>query len=236
MPKISVIVPTHNDEKYIVQNIAIIKRVLNNLKYDYEIIVVDDCSTDDTNLILQTIPKIRILHKSVNQGKGSAICTGWKFATGDYCMIIDADLQINPIEISTFMNIMKFYNADVVIGNKQHIYSNSYYSFSRKIVSVGYWLLIKILFGFPLRDTQCGLKLFKKEALDMVMGKILVKKFAFDLEILVALYDNHIRIADAPVLVNSQSNVGSVGVGSILQTLYDTMAVWYRKQKGWYKV
>ena len=238
MQKISVIVPVHNEESYIVNNLEIIRNVLVSLKYEYEILVVDDCSSDDTNLILNHLKMkdVKILHKPVNQGKGSAIKTGCKFAIGDLCMVIDADLQIDPIEIKTFINIMDLYNADVVIGNKRHIYSNSAYSFSRKVVSIGYYLLIKALFGFPLRDTQCGLKLFKKHCLDLVLSKVLVKQYAFDLEVLVALHTNHFRIADAPVYVKPQVNGGSVKLGTIIQTFYDTLAVWYRRRKGWYKV
>ena len=236
--KISVIVPAHNEETHIVVNTYKIIHTLKELNYDYEIIIVDDASNDDTYLLAAKgidHKKVIILRKIYVQGKGAAIKTGWKFATGDYIAIMDADLQILPKEIKTFFKIMKFYDADVVIGNKKHIYSNIEYPLLRKIVSAGYHILIKILFDLSLRDTQCGFKLFKKQALDLVMDKILVKQFAFDLEILVALKDNNVRVADAPVYVTKSLGTGSVNIKTILETFKDTLAIWYRRQKGYYK-
>ena len=69
----------------------------------------------------------------------------------------------------------------------------------------------------------------------MVMHKILVKRFAFDLELLVALKENNMRVADAPVYVTEPMGTGSVSVDNIINVAKDTMAVWWRKQNGWYK-
>ena len=137
--------------------------------------------------------------------------------------------------IKTFFKIMDLYDADAVIGNKRHTYSNVEYPFIRKIVSAGYYLMVKILFDLPLRDTQAGFKLFRKEALDLVMNKVLVKQFAFDLELLTALRDNNIRVADAPVYVARGMGIGSVSVGTMIETFKDTLAVWWRRQGGYYK-
>lgn len=236
-PNVSVIIPVYNAEKYIVKSIETITRIFYELGYISEIIVVDDCSTDDTLFELNSIDNliIKVIHKSVNQGKGFAIRTGLRFVNYDYCVVMDADLQISPYEIETFFNIMNFYNADVVIGNKRHIYSNVRYSIIRRIVSNGYHWLIKLLFQFPLKDTQCGFKLFKKDALVKTMKKVLAKRFAFDLEVLVAMRENNIRIVDAPVYVKEQKNTGSVSYKAIVETFIDTLAIFMRKNKGWYK-
>lgn len=233
--KISCIIPAHNEEARIKESVFVIINTLKGMGYDYEIIIIDDCSEDDTYLRLIEQYGVNIYRKVVCQGKGAAIKTGWKLATGDYIVIIDADLQIKPSEIATFFRLMNLYDADVVVGNKQHTYSNVQYPFRRRIVSFGYRTLIGILFGLPLRDTQCGFKLFKKQALDLIMDKILVKRFAFDLEVLVALKENNIRVVDAPVLVTRPMEVGSVSLGNILETFKDTIAVWLRKTNGWYK-
>ena len=234
--KISVVIPVHNEEHCIEKNIAIVADTLNGLGYEHEIIIIDDCSQDDTFLQLSKQKNISVFRKVVCQGKGAALKTGWKMATGDYVVFLDADLQISPKEIKTFFKIMEFYDADVVIGNKRHAYSNVEYPFMRKIVSAGYYLIVKILFDLPLRDTQAGFKLFRKEVLDLIMDKILVKRFSFDLEILVALRDNNIRVADAPVYVSRPSGIGSVSIGTMIETFKDTLAVFYRRMKGWYKI
>jgi len=233
--KISVIIPVHNEECCIRKNIDIVTDTLKSLGYEYEIIIIDDCSADDTFLSLSLDKSINIYRKVVCQGKGAALKTGWKMATGDYVVFADADLQISPKEIKTFFKIMDLYDADAVIGNKRHTYSNVEYPFIRKIVSAGYYLMVKILFDLPLRDTQAGFKLFRKEALDLVMNKVLVKQFAFDLELLTALRDNNIRVADAPVYVARGMGIGSVSVGTMIETFKDTLAVWWRRQGGYYK-
>jgi glycosyltransferase involved in cell wall biosynthesis len=232
---ISVIIPVHNEEHNIRQNISIISDTLCSLGYKYEIIIIDDCSDDDTYLNIKESNTIKIFRKVVCQGKGAALKTGWKMATGEYVVFVDADIQISPKEIKTFFKIMDLYDSDVVIGSKRHTYSNVEYSLTRKIVSFGYHLLIKILFDLPLKDTQAGFKLFRKSALDLVMNKILVKQYAFDLEILIALHDNNIRVADAPIYVSLSHNNGSVRLNTILETFKDTLAIFYRRAKGWYK-
>lgn len=236
--KISVIIPIHNEEKNIEKNLSITKIALGSLDYEYEIIAVNDGSDDDTELILSRIKdkRIKVFNKPVNQGKGAAVKTGMKIADGDYFIILDADLQIHPSEIQTFFNHMYHDNADVVIGNKRHSYSNVHYSFKRKFVSNVYHWIIKLLFGFPLSDTQCGLKLFKKEAIYKVMDKSLCKRFAFDLELLVSFRQNDLRVVDAPVKVSRQKNVGSVKFSTMLNTLLDTLAIWWREKNGYYGV
>jgi hypothetical protein len=143
-------------------------------------------------------------------------------------------MQINPNEIKTFFKLMDLYNAEVVIGNKHHQYSESEYTLTRQIVSKGYYCLVKLLFGLPLRDTQCGFKLFRRRVLDKLIPFIKENRFSFDLEIIVALRDNHIRIVDSPVSVRKQKNQGSVSLKSIWWTFIDTLRIWYRRQKGWY--
>ena len=102
------------------------------------------------------------------------------------------------------------------------------YPWHRKIVSRVYFFLIKILFGLPIHDTQTGLKLFKAEVLEKVLPKILVKEFAYDLEVLVNARHLGYRIVEAPVVVHSQKRYGRIGIRSIYKTWIDTLAIFYR--------
>jgi glycosyltransferase involved in cell wall biosynthesis len=241
MKHISVIIPVFNGEEIIGKSIDTVGSVFNKLGYKYEIIVVNDGSTDDTNLV---ISMIELLNKNVisyskptNQGKGSAIMTGLKIASknSEYVIVMDADLQIQPSEITTFFKIMDLYDADVVIGNKRHSYSNTNYSLLRGIISNGYYFMVWILFQLPLKDTQCGFKLFKKDALNKVMQKLKTKQYAFDLEVLIAMRDRDIRVSDAPVKVRKQTGKGSVNIMTILKTFKDTITIFIRRMTGWYR-
>ena len=237
MVKISIVMPVYNDEKFIGDSIERAIEILDMMFEDYELIVVDDGSTDDTGKIIvrydATIMPVLLCE---NRGKGAAFMAGVKRATHEYVVMLDSDLQIEPYELDPFFKLMNIYNADVVIGNKRHDYSITEYPPVRWLVSNTYNFMCRMLFGIRVRDTQCGLKLFKRSALLRVMPRLLVKRFAFDIELIVALQRKGIRIIDAPVNVMRRQNVGSVSWHNIVDTARDTMAVWYRKKKGWYDV
>ena len=237
--KISVIIPVYNQEATIKENILSLKRKLNyiGLNREFEFIVIDDGSDDGT---WERVAELRhddicVYGNAYNEGKGAAFKAAYEHATGDYIMLIDSDAQIDCEDLYTFFNIMLLYRADAVVGNKRHEYSNVRYSLPRWIVSNVYSCLCRTLFGIRLRDTQCGMKLFKRKAIARAMDRVLVKRFAFDLELIVALREQGVRIADAPVCVREQQGSGSVNIGNIIYTLKDTLAVWWRKKKGWYK-
>jgi glycosyltransferase involved in cell wall biosynthesis len=239
LKKLSVIIPCYNKEYSIEDGVARLQTVLKTIVKDFEIIIIDDCSDDDSYLLAEQNLKadnIKLYRKTSRQGKGAAIRTGYRLATGDFVAFLDADLQIDPSELVTFIRVMNLWAADVVIGNKRHDFSNVSYSFQRRVVSCVYNGMVRFLFGIPLRDTQCGIKLFKKSVLDKIMSRVLVKQYAFDLEILVALRSNNVRVADAPVYVKRQVGKGSVSMESIRQTFKDTLAVWWRNSRGYYLV
>ena len=165
---LSVIIPIFN-EVYLAENII---RLRNVLPKDHEIIVVDDGSffpSPVTSSWGQENP-LHFIRKRINEGKGAAIKTGLLYASGEHILIIDGDLQINPVDVYVFLARMSLYNADAVIGNKRHLYSIVDYSFGRWVISNTYNFLCRCLFNIQLRDTQTGLKLFKKQALDKIMN------------------------------------------------------------------
>jgi hypothetical protein len=126
------------------------------------------------------------------------------------------------------MDIMRLDNADIVIGSKMHPNSVLKYPWHRKIVSRIYFGLVKLLFGLPIHDTQTGLKIFKREVIQKVLPRILVKQFAFDLEILANAHRLGYKIAEAPVAVDSKRKFTRIGLKAIFDTTIDTLAIFYR--------
>ena len=132
------------------------------------------------------------------------------------------------------MRLLELYDADVVIGNKRHRYSTTRYNLVRRVVSSTYNRITNLLFGIRLQDTQCGIKMFKRYALDKVIEKVNAKRYAFDLELMLALRHSNYRIVDSPVYIKKQENNGSVNFRNIFQTAFDTFIIWIKYMKGFY--
>lgn len=234
--KISIVIPVYNESKNIKSNLAIIKREFDALNLEYEIIVVDDGSTDGTPEALIGFPDIQFFILQKNMGKGVAFRHGVRHATGDKILMMDSDLQISPKEITHFLKTMDFHSAEAVIGNKHHVYGNIHYSTARLIMSRTYNMINKMLFGIYLADSQCGFKLFNRQPLESVLSKLHIGRFAFDIEILVALKENDYRVADAPVTIHRSVKTRAANLPTILNVLWDTWKIWIVKKMGFYKL
>jgi glycosyltransferase involved in cell wall biosynthesis len=235
--RIACISPVYNDVQNIRRNIEYALSEFKRLNYDVKLIVVDDGSTDGTLYELLNMSKSNFSRVGYlpNKGKGCAFMRGLEeIEDCTHVMLMDSDLQIPIRELRTLVNVMSIYSADAVIGNKRHAYSQIEYTLTRRIVSNGYNFMIRKLFGIELRDTQAGFKLFKREAILAVKDKIKVKRFAFDIEVIVALRENNFRVADAPIHMIRQYNKGSVSFKNIIETGVDTLKVWWRKKQGYY--
>lgn len=230
---LSLIVPAYKQEKTIVKDIRSIVKVLSKLPFRYEIIIVVDGFVDNTFKKAKKIerPGIKILGYQENRGKGYAIKTGVKKARGDIIGFIDAGMDLSPAEISMMVSIMEWNKADIVIGSKLHPDSIIAYPTSRRILSWGYRTIIKLLFRLNVKDTQVGLKLFRKKVAKDVFPRIVVKAFAFDVEVLaVARLLDYDKIYEAPIKLKFKpGGITSTNFWKIsFWTLIDTLAVFYR--------
>ena len=232
--KISVLIPAFNEEEKIITTIDETIKVLDGLGDDYEVVIIDDGSKDNTfGIVSKNLSnyngKVRIEKYSKNMGKGYAIKYGFNFVTGDYILFLDADMDLHPSQIMNFLKLMEEHKADVVMGSKRHKDSVVNYPKSRKILSNGYYLLIKILFGLPVKDTQTGFKLFRYEALKNGISRIIVKRYAFDLELLVVLHKLGYKITECPIYLKpSRRYYNRIGLKDIYNTFIDTAAIFYR--------
>lgn len=231
---LSLVVPTYKQQKTILHNIHSLDETLKSLNIPFEIIVVVDGFVDDTYEILKKVRKknLRVLGYAQNHGKGYAVRHGMLQAKGDVIGFIDAGMDIDPTGISMLLNHMIWYDADIIVGSKLHPVSQVEYPPFRKILSWGYRSITRILFGLKIRDTQVGIKLFKREVVENVFPKLLVKQFAFDVETLAVAHAlGYTRIYDAPIklIYNGRSSISDKKYWKIvLSMLIDTSAVFYR--------
>lgn len=236
---ISVVIPAHKAEKFIVKSLSRVKNVLEQIKYPYEIICVVDGRTDNTFEVAQKFAKdkknIKVIGYLTNLGKGHAVRFGMARAKGDIIGFIDAGIELNPNGLLMLLEHFEWYDADIIVGSKRHPASKVYYPWQRKILSFGYQMIVRILFDLKVRDTQVGMKFFRREVLEKVLPRVLVKAFAFDIELLaVSNALGYKRIYEAPVELKmkfhgSVSTIASSGfIRTSFKTLWDTVAVFYR--------
>jgi dolichol-phosphate mannosyltransferase len=229
----SILIPAYNEEANIVATIEETARVLEAFDPSYEIIVIDDGSRDRTlEKVLSVINsgnnKVKIQSYFPNKGKGYALKYGTGFTNGNNVLFLDADLDLHPSQLIEMYKIMQENNADVVIGSKMHKDSMLNYPFLRKILSSSYYMIIKILFRLKVKDTQTGIKLFKQEVLKKCISQVLVKRYAFDLELLVIINRKGYRILEAPVHVKENREFRRIGIKDAFKVFFDTLGVFGR--------
>ena len=232
--RLSIIMPAYNEEKLIYNSIMTTLDIVEKFAKDVEIIAVNDGSCDNTKKEIQRAVakdrRVKLLSSDKNRGKGNAIISGVSQASGKYIAFVDADLELNPAQLEGYLKKMIDENKDVVIGCKFHKDSNLEYPLKRKIISMGYYIMLLVLFHLNVKDTQTGLKVFKMEALKPVAHLIRTSGFAYDIELLVAVHRRGYTIAQMPVNVVyvRDSNSKRIGMSDIVSVFKDTFAIFYR--------
>lgn len=239
---ISVIVPSYKQENTIKENLSHLKTVLNRLKYDYEIIIVVDGKVDKTfeNAKKVKSSKIMVVGYEHNHGKGYAIRYGIARSKGEVVCFIDSGLDLNPGGLSILFEYLELHDADIVIGSKRHADSVVIYPWDRRVISLLSQVLIRFLFGLNIRDTQVGMKVFKRRVIEDVMPRLLVKKFAFDIEVLVVAHSlGYTKIVEAPIELNYDFQGSLITKNlfkELIRTFWDTIAIFYRLRiRSYYK-
>lgn len=231
---ISIILPAYKQEKTIVQDIKQLDDFLSWLAIPYELIVIIDGVVDATYSRAKKLRRknVRFFVIPKNVGKGYAVRYGMLQGKGDAIGFIDAGMDLEASGLGLLLDYMNLQDADIVIGSKLHSDSVVTYPLQRKILSWGYRNLTRLLFGFAVRDTQVGMKLFRREVVMDVFPRLVVKRFAFDVEVLAVAYARgYKKIYEAPVKLTF--NWGSTMTSNsfwkaIFSMLWDTCAVFYR--------
>jgi glycosyltransferase involved in cell wall biosynthesis len=233
-PSLTIVVPVYNGGEEIVANVDAIRgAVADGLpEEEIELIVVSDGSIDGTTeRLLESRGEsgIRVIHYDRNLGKGYAVKAGTLASHGDWIGLVDADLDLDPSAIPAYLELARREQLDFAIGSKRHPDSVVDYPRSRRAASWLYQQLNRLLFRLDVRDTQVGLKLFSRRVAEDVLPLLLVKQFAFDLELLaVATSLGYGRIRELPVRLDYRFSGSGVGSVAVLAALVDTAAIFYR--------
>ncbi len=238
---LSVILPVYNLSRTIAANLAEVASILDEGGFSYELVPVDDGSSDTTAEAIRTFadsfaasrsaPPARrctpvILKK--NGGKGNALKEGFRASKGEFILLLDGDLDILPRSLPGFFASMAENASDIVIGSKRHPKSHVQYPWHRRLASCCYFALVRLFIGLPITDTQTGMKLFRRKVLGDALDRMLVKTYAFDLELLSIAYGRGAKVSEAPVEINFGTKFGALKPRVVRDMLSDTLAVIYR--------
>lgn len=232
-PKLSIVIPAYKEEENIYKTIDDILKSHDILDYNYEVIVVVDGSPDRTaeEARRHQSSKVQVFSYRKNQGKGYALKYGTARATGDIITFTDAGGDFDPRQFDKCVKLLEIFDADFVIGSKRHPASKVNYPRMRRMYSWVYHKMIKYTFGLNVTDTQAGLKFMKKKVAKDVMPRLLVKQYAFDLEMLVVANQlGYKRIFEAPVDLDFNGVNSGINSKTIKQMITDTAAVFYRSK------
>jgi glycosyltransferase involved in cell wall biosynthesis len=201
--KLSVVIPAYNEERTVAETIDRVKAVdLGGL--DLEIVVVDDASKDQTREVLKAIPGIRVVLHDQNSGKGAAVKSGFRAATGDIVLIQDADLEYDPQDYGALLQPILEGRVEAVMGSRfilEHLQffgkgakSPFFTHYIGNILIVG---LTNALYRHSSTDYEGGLKAFSKKVVDSL--PIEANGFEYDNELICKLLRRGHRIAEVPI-------------------------------------
>ena len=233
--RLSVVMPVFRLAGEIAANLRATAELFASHGVRAELVPVDDGSDDGTAKAIRSVGDewgdvvvVRPVILEKNGGKGAALRAGFDASTGEYVMLLDGDLDIHPKQTPWFFAEMVEKKADIVVGSKRHKKSVVQYPWHRRIVSWVYFTLVRIFVGLPITDTQTGMKLFRRKVLGEALGRMLVKAYAFDLELLAIAHQRGAKIAEAPVVIRFGDKFGALKATTVKTMALDSLAVFYR--------
>lgn len=238
-PYLSIVVPAYNEEERLDTSLPLIDGYLRERRLDAEILVVDDGSADGTGSIASAFLRDRrgrVLRQPENLGKGAAVRRGVLEAEGRWVLMTDADLSTPIEEHARLADIAQEEDLDVVFGSRAlpdsqvEIRQNAL----RELMGKTFNLVLRGITNLPHRDTQCGFKLFDRKRTRPLFERMVVDRFAFDVEFLFLCGRFGLRVQEVPVIWrNSERSTVNI-VTAPPRMILDLLRVRWRFRRGLY--
>lgn len=201
-PTLSIVLPVYNESQILERNVLLLESRLEEVTKEFEIIIVEDGSTDGSDVIARRLslrePRIIHLHSETRLGKGRALKNALMSCEGDYTLFMDVDLETDLKHIAQFLALLMKGHA-AVVGSRLKRGTRVTRPISRQLSSCAYNLLVNLVLGDRISDHQCGFKAFRRSALDAILNDVNDSGFFFDTEIIVRLLRAGFSVLDVPV-------------------------------------
>ncbi|PYQ13350.1 MAG: glycosyltransferase family 2 protein [Acidobacteria bacterium] len=166
---LSVVIPMYNEEAYVERAVAAARAVLEGMGAEWELVLVDDASTDATPALAErlarTDPRIRVVHNPVNRRLGGALRAGYAAASKELVFYTDADLPVDLGQLPRAVGLLEGQQADLLAGYR---FDRTSEGLRRALYTIGYHLLVRLLFGLRIRDVNFAFKLFRRSLLQRI--------------------------------------------------------------------
>ena len=234
-PQISLIMPAYNEGRTIEEAIYRVDNVVREMGLKYELIIVDDGSNDNTRMKVNNYARnnghVKVVGYNNNVGKGFALKTGFSHAIGEMVVFMDSDADINPKQIAHYVEALK--GADVVVASKWHPQSKVDTPLLRRVLSHGFNVLVKLLVGLRLSDTQTGLKAIRRSVFLGVFPSLTVKRYAFDVEMLALANLLGLKVVELPINIRIRN---LLCLQEVWRMFLDLLGITYRlRVLRWYQ-
>lgn len=235
-PFLSVVVPIFNEEKRI-KNLNQIAAFLKKKRYTWELIAINDGSTDKTNKVAKTLQKklkFRLINYSPNRGKGAAIKEGMLVANGKYRLFLDVDLSTPITEFDKLLPYLKKYA--IVIGSRKMKGANILIRqpLFRELLGKLFTWLSQIILGMKVSDFTCGFKCFSKKAVEQIFIRQTINRWGFDSEILYIGKSQKYSIKEIPITWKNDLRTRVKFPNAIINSLYELIKIRINSAMGLY--
>lgn len=239
---LSVIIPAYNEEKRLKTTAGKVVDFLKTKKHNSEIIIVDDGSTDRTVASISEIASkentIKIITNSKNRGKGYAVRKGVEVAEGEVILFSDADLSTPIEELEKLLEQMYKFDLDIAVGSRalkesQVIIHQPFY---RELMGKIFNKIARVFTFKKIYDSQCGFKLFKKDAAKKIFSLTKIDGFAFDAEVIFIAQKLGFNIKEVPVRWYNNPQTKVKAIKDSIKMLIDIIRIRYYYWKGCYNL
>jgi dolichyl-phosphate beta-glucosyltransferase len=237
-PYLSIVIPAYNEQERIVATIGAIASHVSDLGFDWELMIADDGSKDQTIALCEGLELVNmiVLKAPKNGGKGSAVQRGMLAAKGKYILFADADNSTPIEEITKLLEKLEKEGYDVAVGSRAaEGAEEGKKSLLRKILSGGLRWIVKNILRIRVKDTQCGFKIFTAGAANKLFHKQTIMGFSFDLEILYLAFKFGYKVAEVPVTWIDAPGSKVDTKKEVQRFLRDLMKIWTNERQGIYR-